>query len=288
MLQLLEHFDKGAASLALLVGVLFTLAQTAKILLSLAQTGEVPRILKLPEGMWQKAGRALGCALWLTFAAVLYYFAKIVYVWAPGTARGWVVLGVLILGIVATGILGIKPLPFDKPGPPRWLVVTALIGVFYVLGAMVVYTVYSFGQRSTEIKNSCVLRLEGGTLAGAVAHSDVRCVDYWMQEDIPASAAFAGEQPLLYVAAGGSDVRILTLLLDSGQFNPNIPTADGDTPLHAAVRNGRPDMVCRLIAHGALSHVPNHNFITPLDLARDLSEQDLVALIEGETCLPAE
>ena len=27
MLQLLEHFDKGAASLALLVGVLFTLAQ---------------------------------------------------------------------------------------------------------------------------------------------------------------------------------------------------------------------------------------------------------------------
>ena len=170
-------------------------------------------------------------------------------------AQGWVVLGVLILGIVATGILGIKPLPFDKPGPPRWLVVTALIGVFYVLGAMVVYTVYSFGQRSTEIKNSCVLRLEGGTLAGAVAHSDVRCVDYWMQEDIPASAAFAGEQPLLYVAAGGSDVRILTLLLDSGQFNPNIPTAAGDTPLHAAVpRNGRPDMVCRLIAHGALSH----------------------------------
>ena len=47
-------------------------------------------------------------------------------------------------------------------------------------------------------------------------------------------------------------------------------------------------MVCRLLAHGALSHVPNRDFITPLDLARDLSDQSLVTLIESETCLPAE
>ena len=46
--------------------------------------------------------------------------------------------------------------------------------------------------------------------------------------------------------------------------------------------------MCRLLTHGALSHVPNRDFITPLDLARDLPDPDLVALIEGETCLPAE
>ena len=55
-------------------------------------------------------------------------------------------------------------------------------------------------------------------------------------------------------------------------------STNADTPLHVAVRNGQPDMVYRLLAHGALSYVPN----------RDLPDQDLVALTEGDTCLPAE
>ena len=288
MLQLLEHLDKLLASLAILAGVLFTLAQTAKIVLSLAQTDEVPRILKLPEGMWQKAGRALGCALWFTFSTALFYLALIVHVQVAGLARSWIAIGIFIPGIVATGILGVKPLTFSESGTPRWLKVSALIGFLYVLGAVGVYGILTLGQIRTDIKDSCVLRFEGDTLAGAVADSNVRCVNYWLQEDIPASAAFAGEQPLLYVAAGKSDVRVLTLLLSSGQFDPNMPTADGNTPLHVAVRNGQPDIVCRLIAHGGLSHVPNRDFITPLDLARALSDQDLAALIEGESCLPAE
>ena len=288
MLQLLEHFDKGAASLALLVGVLFTLTQIAKNLLTLAQTDQVPRLLKLPEGMWQKAGRALGCALWFTFSTALFYLALMVHVQVAGLARSWIAISIFIPGIVATEILGVKPLTFSDSGTPRWLKVSALIGFLYVLGVVGVYGILTLGQIRTDIKDSCELRFEGDTLAGAVADSNVRCVDYWLQEDIPASAAFAGEQPLLYVAAGKSDVRVLALLLNSGHFDPNLPTADGDTPLHAAVRNGQPDMVCRLLAHGALSRVPNRDFVTPLDEARDLSDQSLVTLIESETCLPAE
>ena len=65
MLQLLELLEKALAPLALLAGILFALAQTAKILLTLDQTDQVPRILKLPEGMWQKAGRAFGSWPWL-------------------------------------------------------------------------------------------------------------------------------------------------------------------------------------------------------------------------------
>ena len=45
-----------------------------------------------------------------------------------------------------------------------------------------------------------------------------------------------------------------------------MPTAEGETALHAAVQQERPDLVCRLLTHGALSHVPNRDFITPLDL----------------------
>ena len=92
----------------------------------------------------------------------------------------------------------------------------------------------------------------------------------------------------MYRATAGGNVQMLDLLLNSGHFDPNRPTAEGETALHAAVRQERPDLVCRLLTHGALSHLPNRDSNTPLDLARDLPDPDLVALIEGETCLPAE
>ena len=153
--------------------------------------------------------------------------------------------------------------------------------------AIAVFGFHALGQTRTDLQSSCELQ-SGGTLAAAVADSNARCVDYWLQRGVPTDAAFAGEQPLLYVAAEESDVRVLALLLNSGHFDPNLPTADGDTPLHASVRNGQPDMVCRLLAHGALSRVPNRDFVTPLDEARALSDQDLVTLFEGAACLPAE
>ena len=116
MLQLLELLEKALAPLALLAGILFALAQTAKILLTLAQTDQVPRILKLPEGMWQKAGRAFGSWLWLALCAALGYAAWVSYVLHLGPGRGLLIISILIPGIVATGILGVVPL--DKPGAP--------------------------------------------------------------------------------------------------------------------------------------------------------------------------
>ena len=91
--------------------------------------------------------------------------------------------------------------------------------------AVVGVGIYSLGQTRADIKNSCVLRSDPeSTLAGAVAANNVRCVDYWLlQRGIPASEE--EEDPLLYVAAGKSDVRVLNLLLNSGHFDPNIPTA---------------------------------------------------------------
>ena len=286
MLELLELFDKAPSPLMLrLILVLSILALAAKILWDLVRTAQVSQTLKLPEGMWQKVERTIGYWLWLALCAALGSAAWVSYVLHLGPGRGWVFIGVLIPGIVATGILGVVPL--DKPGAPRRLKVTAWVGFGYVVLAIAVFGFHALGQTRTDLQSSCELQ-SGGTLAAAVVDSNARCVNYWLQRGVPANAAFVGAHPLLYVAAGGSDVRILALLLNSGQYDPNLPTADGNTPLHAAVRNGRPDMVCRLLTHGALSQVPNRDFVTPLDLARALPDPDLVALIEGEACLPAE
>ena len=121
------------------------------------------------------------------------------------------------------------------------------------------------------------------SLAAAVNTAETSCVAHWLTQD-----AGSGGQPLLHAAVGTGNTTILHLLLTSGRFNPNDTTEAGETPLHAAVRVSRPDMVCDLIAHGALRHFPNRDFITPPDLARALSDPDLAALIEGESCLPAQ
>ena len=122
------------------------------------------------------------------------------------------------------------------------------------------------------------------SLAAAVNTAETSCVAHWLALD-----AGSGDQgPLLHAAVGTGNTTILYLLLTSGRFDPNATTGAGETPLHAAVRIGRPDMVCHLIAHGAQRHLPNRDAHTPVDLARDLSNPDLVALIEGDTCLPAE
>ena len=227
MLQLLEHFDKAPWPFVILTIFLALLVRAPKRLLTLVQTAQASQTLTLSEGMWQKVGQEIGYWLWLALCAALGYAAWVSYVLHLGPGRGWVVIGGLIPGIVATIILGVKPL--DQPGKPGWLTAAAWIGLLYWVVATVVFLIYSLGQIKTDLQSSCELQ-SGGTLVGAVADSNARCVDYWLQRGTPASAAFAGEQPLLYVAAGESDVQILDLLLDSGHFNPNLPTADGDTP----------------------------------------------------------
>ncbi len=156
-----------------------------------------------------------------------------------------------------------------------WVEKGILIG-FLMGGAMVlVHETHSHVQKTLL---SCDFRA-GGTLAGAVAASDVRCVDHWLRQVAPVDR---GEQPLLHVAVAADNALVLSRLLDSGRFNPNQPAAHGDTSLHAAVRKGRRDMVCLLLSHGSNRHFPNGDHVTPLDLAAD---RDRVALLEGDVCL---
>ena len=161
-----------------------------------------------------------------------------------------------------------------------------MTGLSYALTATVVVLVGSVVWYWTDLKNSCEMQSEG-VLPAAVAANNTPCVEYRLSQGTPPPSVFTGGHPLLHVAAEKSDPNILDLLLHSGHFDPNRPTVDGETPLHAAVRRGHPDLVCHLIMHGALSRIPNRDFITPLDLARELPEQDIAAMLENSGCLPA-
>ena len=117
MLQLLELLEKALAPLALLAGILFALAQTAKILLTSGPNRPSPSYSETARG---KCGRRrgghsdIGCGS--PFALHWATPAWVSYVLHLGPGRGWVVIGGLIPGIVATIILGVKPL--DQPGKP--------------------------------------------------------------------------------------------------------------------------------------------------------------------------
>ena len=202
----------------------------------------------------------------------------------PQCTLGCVVAFFHIPGMAAAFVLGYKPL--DKPDLLTWEKVTKLTGYVSVVVAAAVVVFFSLFSYVTNLMNSCELN-PNGDLRGAVTTNLTRCVQYQLAQDNSPRPLLTGEQPLLYVAAAQSDLHTLELLLRSGQFDPNLPTVgDGDTPLHAAVRRGQPDLVCRLLLYGARSHIPNRNSITPLDVARDLPDPYMVELLGGPACLP--
>ena len=233
---------------------------------------------------WLKLRPGIGCILWLAFACLLTVSAVTLAAVSPNAFLEYGVAILHIPGMAAGFVLGYKPL--DKPDLPTWLKVTKLTGLGYVVVVAAAVAIFSLFSYWTDLRNSCELHPDGG-LRGAVTANLSRCVQYQLSQDNSPRPLLTGEQPLLYVAAEHGNLHTLDLLLRSGQFDPNLPTVDGDTPLHAAVRRGQPDLVCRLLLHGARSSIPNRDFITPLDAARDFPDPDMAELLKGTACLPA-
>jgi ankyrin repeat protein len=80
--------------------------------------------------------------------------------------------------------------------------------------------------------------------------------------------------PLMFHAALGGDVKLAELLVERG---------GGDQiagALHGAVWYGRLEMAEWLIQHGADRNRPNFQGKTPLELARELGDTAMVALLE--------
>ena len=86
-----------------------------------------------------------------------------------------------------------------------------------------------------------------------------------------------GRTALSYAASGA--MGVVRLLLEYGA-DPNIVDREGWGPLHYAIRANSAESAKILISAGADVKVENEELETPLDLARRLKDQDLLAFME--------
>lgn len=80
-----------------------------------------------------------------------------------------------------------------------------------------------------------------------------------------------------------AEMSAATLLANGA--DPNVPTANGDTPLHAAARRGATDLVEYLLRKGARTDVRNGAAHTPLEAARDANATAAIRLLQREASL---
>jgi ankyrin repeat protein len=87
----------------------------------------------------------------------------------------------------------------------------------------------------------------------------------------------------LHSAAAHSDqtkaVDLARAVLEAGA-EPNARQQGGFTPLHAAVLNQNRELVQLLLRHGADSTLANEKTATPIDLAREAANPELLTMLE--------
>lgn len=86
----------------------------------------------------------------------------------------------------------------------------------------------------------------------------------------------------IILAAGQGNEEVVKLLLDAGADANAVNAANGFTPLHRAIASG-PSMVKLLLDAGAEPGAVNRAGMTPLDLAREANQQELVELLSAES-----
>lgn len=90
--------------------------------------------------------------------------------------------------------------------------------------------------------------------------------------------AVDGMPPIAFAVNEG-DIHILSKLLSLG-YSPNRFDDNGNSPLHIAILNDRPDMIVELVRFGADITAANAVKIRPLNLAYNLERDDIIYILE--------
>jgi ankyrin repeat protein len=84
------------------------------------------------------------------------------------------------------------------------------------------------------------------------------------------------------VSVGDPAGKIMEVLLEHPETDPNFHTSHGVTPLHLTVQHGRPTLAMLLIAHEKTEIMQkDRRGMTPLDVARSLESDALTFLLES-------
>jgi len=84
-------------------------------------------------------------------------------------------------------------------------------------------------------------------------------------------------EPIIFAAALGSE-ELISLLIEAGADVNAVNRVNGLTPLHRAVTSG-PEMVRFLLDAGATPGVSSQDGFTPLDLAKEIEQQEIIRLL---------
>ena len=146
-------------------------------LLALAGIAQVLHRLNLLDRTWHRIRRVLRDLTWLALMLGLVYF--IVFLHYLNHPLKWLLTVLLLPGIWSTMLMGIGS--FEKHETLSiWLKVAGVMAWIYAAVAAFGYLGLSISADVKGATESCRLQ-SGGTLVGAVAKNNARCVSFWLQ-----------------------------------------------------------------------------------------------------------
>ncbi len=117
------------------------------------------------------------------------------------------------------------------------------------------------------------------------ADADPSMVMFLIDHGADVNAFDHGEQwTALHFAARDQNEVITQLLLEAGATVDPLDVF-GNTPLWRSVLSSSPNLalIRKLLEHGADAHRKNSQGIAPIDIARTMGRNDLIAILEGTT-----
>ena len=111
-------------------------------------------------------------------------------------------------------------------------------------------------------------------------------VDVYKGVDVDKRYCFPGNTAL-HEAARTGGMECMRILLDVGKANVNAKDNDSNTPLHYAAMEGRIELATLLIERGAeINPISGYNE-TPIDIAHEYSETDMIAFLKTKGAVRA-